>query len=90
MAATLNWQLENKPAQGGVQQALQLSHSGQLLVESFPLLFMQSCASATGCKEDHASSSSGMVEETSGGGWDRGVGGQGGGLEGDSWQAGEI
>ena len=84
MAATLNWQLENKPAQqvigvgGGVQQPLHLSHPGQLLVESLPLLFRQSCASATGCKEDHASSSSGMVEETSGGGWDRGVGG---GLE---------
>ena len=30
----------------------------------------------TGCKEDIASPSSVMVEETPGGGWDRGVGGQ--------------
>ena len=83
MAATLNWQLENKPAQqvigvgGGVQQPLHLSHPGQLLVESLPLLFRQSCARTetggggglgTGCKEDIASSSSVMVEETTGGG----------------------
>ena len=44
----------------------------------------------TGCKEDIASPSSVMVEETPGGGWDRGVGGHGDGLQGDSWQAGEI
>ena len=31
-----------------------------------------------------------MVEETPGGGWDGGVAGHGGGLEGDSWQAGEV
>ena len=29
-----------------------------------------------------------MVEETPRGGWGRGVGGHGGGLEGDGWQAG--
>ena len=29
-------------------------------------------------------------EETPGGGWDRGVGGHGGRLEEESWQAGEI
>ena len=44
----------------------------------------------TGCKEDIASPSSVMVEETPGGGWDRGVGRHGDGLQGDSWQAGEI
>ena len=61
----------------------------QLLVESLPLLIRQSCARTetagrgglgTGCKEDIASSSSVMGEETPGGGWDRG----------DRWQAGEI
>ena len=31
----------------------------------------------TGCEEDIASSSSVMAEETTGGGWDRGVGGHG-------------
>ena len=34
----------------------------------------------TGCKEDIASSSSVMGEETPGDRWDRGVGGHGGGL----------
>ena len=40
-----------------------------------------------GCKEDIVYPSSVMVEETPGDGWDRGVGD---GLQGDSWQAGEI
>ena len=44
----------------------------------------------TGCKEDIASPSSVMVEETPGCGRDRVVGGHGDGLQGDSWQAGEI
>ena len=44
----------------------------------------------TGCNEDMASLSSVMVEETPGGGWDRGEGEHGGGPDGDSWQAGEI
>ena len=53
-------------------------------VESLPLLLRQSCARTdtveggglgTGCKEGIASPSSVMVEETPGGGWDRGVGG---------------
>ena len=68
-------------------------------MESLPLLFMQSCARTDtaeggwlgpGCKEDIASPSSVMVEETPGGGWDRGEGEHGGGPDGDSWQAGEI
>ena len=80
----------------GVQHPLHLPHPGQLLVESLPLLLRQSCARTrtagggglgTGCKEDIASSSSVMVEETTGGGWDRGVEGHG---EGDSWQAGRL
>ena len=52
-------------------------------MESLPLLLRQSCARTetagggglgTGCKEDIASSSSVMVEETPRGGWDRGRG----------------
>ena len=86
----------------GVQHPLHLSHPGQLLVKSLPLLLRQSCVRTettgggglgTGCKEDIASSvqfSSVTLEETPGGGWDGGVAGHGGGLEGDSWQAGEV
>ena len=69
----------------GVQHPPHLPHQGQLLVENLPLLFRQSCARTdtaeggglgTGFNEDIASPSSVMVEETPGGGWDRGVGGQ--------------
>ena len=58
------------------------NHPEQLLVESLPLLLRQSCARTdtaeggglgTGCKEDIASPSSVMLEETPGVGWDRGV-----------------
>ena len=81
LPGTLHCLLHSLVGHGGVQHPLHLLHPGQLLVDSLPLLFRQSCASATGCKEDHASSSSLMVEETPGGGLDRGVGGHGGGLE---------
>ena len=73
----------------GVQHHLHPLHPEQLLAESLPPLPRQSCARTdtagggglgTGCKEDIASPSSVMVEETPGGGWDRGVGGHGGGL----------
>ena len=59
-------------------------------MKSLPLLLRQSCVRTettgggglgTGCKEDIASSSSVMGEETPVGGWDRG---------GDSWQAVET
>ena len=58
-------------------------------MKSLPFLRRQSCVRTettgggglgTGCKEDIASSSSVMGEETPGVGWDRG----------DSWQAVEI
>ena len=86
----------------GVQLPLHLPHPGHLLMESLPLLFRQSCTrtdtaegggvggQGTGCKEDIASPSSVMMEETPGGGWDRGAGGHGDGFQGDSWQAGDI
>ena len=47
-------------------------------MKSLLLLFRQSCA-----RTDIASPSSLMVEETPGGGWDRGVGGHGGGQVGE-------
>ena len=66
----------------GVQHPLHLSHPGQLLVESLPLVPRKSCARTdtaeggglgTGFNEDIASPSSVMVEETPGSGWDRRV-----------------